>query len=532
MFRTVSRNAPGDASRSSSPCGALRTALAVGVCALLLAGCGSGDDDDAAPSDDVPTDGSPIGTPDDVPGGGSGENPGGTPGETPDGTPDESPDGTPGGNTDGTPAENPDGTPDETPDGTPDETPDETPDGTPDETPDGTPVETPDGTPDGNPDDTQAGTADEPFDGQRFAYVSGNTPTFDAGQFERFTLGEEIVPSGTQPAASSDIRVATDGGNFYQVGRFGLDSLTRFDPLDLETPVWQYSVNGEESGANPYDIVFASETKAYVIRYGSPLVWIVDPTADDEAGFKIGEIDLSAYDDDGVPETTGAAIVDGRLYVVMQRLENFLPLETGYVAVIDTETDTEIDTATDVEGLPGIALETRNPGSIAYLPESGDLLVVSQGNSFESPDVPGDPYTGGLELIDLETLETEILLDDGSADDNIGYTVDALVVSPEKGYVLTQAGFGSTTLRTFDPRTGLIVDESVAGLSGRDLSLVARGPEGRVWVGGNDHPFEDEGPGPGFALLDPASDEIVVERVSTQLNPSDIVFVDGPATAE
>ena len=382
----------------------------------------------------------------------------------------------------------------------------------------------------GDDDDAPAPTPEGMTGAGSFAFVSGNTPAFDAGQFERFTLGDEIVASGTQPASSSDIAVATDGTDFYQVGRSGIDSLTRYDPDDLETPIWQYSVNGEEVATNPQTIVFASATKAYVIRYDSPLVWVVDPSATDESAFLTGTIDLSAYDDVGTPNAVDAVIVGDRLYVALQRLggeDEFTPVQSGYVAVVDTATDTEIDTAPDADGLPGIELETRNPQSIAHLPDSGDLLVVSEGYSFATPDVAEDPYTGGLELVDLETLATDVLLDDGTREDNVGYVVGARVASPDKGYVLTQAGFGERTLRTFDPRTGLLVESGVAGLAGRDLSVLAVGPDGRLWIGGNDFPLEDDETmtGPGFVLIDPATDT-VVERVTTGFNPSGIVFVE------
>ena len=47
-----------------------------------------------------------------------------------------------------------------------------------------------------------------------YAFVSGATPTFDAGQIERLTIGETITSSGTYPATLSDIVVRTDAVSY------------------------------------------------------------------------------------------------------------------------------------------------------------------------------------------------------------------------------------------------------------------------------------------------------------------------------
>ena len=383
--------------------------------------------------------------------------------------------------------------------------------------------------------------APDPLDGTRYAFVSGSTPvTFDAGQIERFELrtatGDtedaelalEVVSTGTTVATGSDIRVATDERDLYQIGRFQIDSLTRYAPDDLDAPIWQYSVNGTETAANPYEVVFASETKAYVIRYGSPLVWIVDPSSSTEANFKIGEIDLSAYDTvDGVPNASDAILVNGRLFVLLQRLDEFAPVRDGYVAVIDTATDTEVDTGMGSDGLFGIALESSNPATLSYVEENEEIYVVGRGNIFGNADVAGDPYDGGVEVIDPVSFERDLLLDDGTAEDNDGFVADALVVSPDKGYVLYYTEFGVTTLRTFNPMTGLPAEDAVAGLENRDISVLAQDPDGRLWVGLS--VGADGTESPGFTVLDPRDDSVLIERVATEFNPNDIVFVDVPA---
>ncbi len=382
-------------------------------------------------------------------------------------------------------------------------------------------------------DGASGGTVTPPFagieDGDAFyAFASGATPSFDAGQIERLTVGDTIEPSGTTPATGSDIRVATDGTDLYEIGRLQLDSLTRFRADDLTTPVYQYSINGEETASNPYDIAFLNDERAYIARYGSPLVWVVNPSAETEAEFKLGELDLSAYDADGVPQAVNVAIVDDKLFVLMQRLTDFAPVQTGYVAVFDTATDQEIDTGMGLDGLLGIPLPVTNPEGMQYVESTDELLVTGRGNIFGNDDVAGDPYQGGVVSIDPTTYTVDPLVEDGTAADNDGFIAESLVVSDDTGYVLTYeivdpVSFDSeTALRRFDPRTGMIEEGVVAGLEGRDLGTLAVDPDGTLWVG-------ETGNAPGFILIDPATDSIVAERVTTEFNPNGLVFVPIPS---
>ena len=376
------------------------------------------------------------------------------------------------------------------------------------------------------------GGADGEAGTDTLAFVAGaiSVDGEGTGQIERLALGDgpdSIVSTGATEATGSDIRVATDGDDVYQIGRFQIDSLTRYTPDELRAPVWQYSVNGTESASNPYEVVFASDTKAYVIRYGSPFVWIIDPTAETEEDFKTGEIDLGAYDpNDGVPNMSGAVLVGERLFVLMQRLDEtqgFAPSLDGYVAVIDTASDEEIDTGRGEDGLPGIALETSNPEGLYHFEAANELHVVGRGNIFGNANVTADPYDGGLETVDLDTLETGLLFDDGTAEDNRGFLADSLVVSPDKGYALFYESFGVTTLHTFNPLTGAVSDDVVAGFEDVDISTLATAPDGLVWVG-----LPDE-TAPGFTLLDPSDDSVAIERVATEFDPLNVVFVTVPA---
>lgn len=367
-------------------------------------------------------------------------------------------------------------------------------------------------------DDTFLGAPEFP-EGPAFAFVAAAAPDFSAGQVERIVIDDVVMADGAFPATLSDIRVATDGTDVYQVGRFGIESITRFSPDDLETPIFQFST-AQGGSPNTQEIVFASETKAYVLQSSSPSILIVNPAATTEAEFITGSIDISDYDAEGEPDAIAGVIVDGRLFVLMQRLLGFAPFNMGAVAVFDTESDVELEIGLNFEGLNGIVLGTTNPEGLQYVEEFNELVVTSRGNLFsEFNEVPGDPYQGGLETIDADTFAVNLLLDDGTQESNDGFFNASLVTSAERGYVVTTGGFQNNTLRSFSPLTGLLDEGVVAGLEGMDLTTLANGPRGLVWVGVG-------GDTPGFYLLDPADNSIVGDLVATQFIPNDIVFLE------
>ncbi len=365
-----------------------------------------------------------------------------------------------------------------------------------------------------------------------FAFAA--TSAFPTGQIERISFADGYTVNGTYPATTNDIRVETFNNDLYQLGRFDLDSLTKFDVNDTSVVEYQYSLNGDESKTNPYDVVFASETKAYVIRYGSPKIIIIDPTAVDEASFIIGEIDTSAYDPDltdEVPEprASGGVIVGNQLFVLFERLSTtlFSPIEQGYVAVYDIETDTEVDTGKgEADQLMGIPLGSLNPGDIRFNEATGEVYVTGRGNIFvEFNMLPGDPYSGGLFAIDPTTYDLNQLLDDGDATTNtLGFIERTLVLNDEKGYVSFYASEAPAegsrnTLYTFNPSTG-IVGESVAALEGMQIATLDIGINGFLWVGISSQSA------PGFLRLDTTSDTVVGELIRTDFSPLNVEFID------
>ena len=107
-------------------------------------------------------------------------------------------------------------------------------------------------------------------------------------------LGERGTQLDLLPTTTTDWIIRSYGQYFYLIGRYYMDSLTKFSIEAPETPIYQESIlpEGLASG-NPHDMVFLNAGKAYIPMYETDKCWIVNP----QNGEKTGEIDLSAYDD-------------------------------------------------------------------------------------------------------------------------------------------------------------------------------------------------------------------------------------------
>lgn len=76
----------------------------------------------------------------------------------------------------------------------------------------------------------------------------------------------DSVTTPLNAGTTTDIAVDTYGDSAYVLGRYGFNTLTKYQGADL-SKVYQCSVNGADDDANPYQTLFISDTKAYLIRY-------------------------------------------------------------------------------------------------------------------------------------------------------------------------------------------------------------------------------------------------------------------------
>ena len=253
-------------------------------------------------------------------------------------------------------------------------------------------------------------------------------------------------------ATINDIRAAAIGQYYYIMEGEGLNRITCYDIISLDVKMWQYSAKDatEAGDIRPWALLPISENKAYLLRYGSSVAWIVNPLAAVEGDFKIGEIDLSAYDEgDGAPEMCCGVVVGEKAFIGLKRVDAAGVPQEAYVAVIDTATDTEIDT--EQSALGGIPMLTKNPVSMSYLEDTA-LIYVQASGDINQPD-----YSGGIESVNPDSYETAMVVDDGDAADHpYGYITAMAVKSEEDGFFIGAASATDNTLYHFDPLTGTV----------------------------------------------------------------------------
>ncbi len=295
-------------------------------------------------------------------------------------------------------------------------------------------------------------------------------------------------------------------GLIYVVNRFGGDNIQILDPEDNFSTVLQFTVG---TFSDPHDIFVVDNTKAYVTRYNTTDLWIVDPSN----GSNTGSIDLSGFSDaDGTPEMDQMVRVGNHLFVTVQRLDRATtwgPVGTSYVAVVDMEADTLVDTDSVTPGGQSIALVGSNPASdIRLHPWTGKLYVSCVGFWGISD--------GGIEVIDPVSFETEgFVITETAAGGDIN---DFVIVSENKGYAIVTDGDFYTVLISFDPSTGTKTGTLYAP-GDYVLNDVELSPDGELFVADRTPTL------PGIRIFDIGDDtQITTDPVGVGLPPFDIAF--------
>jgi hypothetical protein len=186
---------------------------------------------------------------------------------------------------------------------------------------------------------------------------------------------DTLEPSINVALAHDDVTVRWFDGRIWVLNRFGADNIMILDGSNYQL-IKQFSVRpGPNQLCNPHDLVFLDRCRVYLSCFEQASVYVLDPTAPlgDEI---VGSIDLSSLaDDDGLPESSHMALVDGLVYVAVERLDRstgWTVAPPSYVAVLDPTTDTLVDT---------IDLAEPNPvGPLVPVPGTADLIVAAGGD--------------------------------------------------------------------------------------------------------------------------------------------------------
>lgn len=372
------------------------------------------------------------------------------------------------------------------------------------------------------------------------ATASGDYQTSDIAVFSTDAQYSLTVKEGLFATTElTDIGISTFEDELYREGRYQANNLTKYSltgdmSADLQ---WQYSVLGDNSSANPYSLTFSSASQAYMTRYDSAEMWIVDPSVSNSGSsdFFLDVIDLSVYahaESGGTPRMSDALLVDDKLYVLLERLDSdFTAVEQSYLAVIDTTTNSEIDTTPgDPDDLNGIELPVRNAGNLSY--HDGTIYVSGRGDSsFGASDTA--KYTGGIATVNTTNYTTDLLIDDGDETSNpYGQFQRVEVVDADHGYFVGRESWGNDTLYHFNPSSSSLPESitQVSGLSDINIAdieaVTLSDPEARykellyvaIQAGSADET--------GRVEVVNVMDQSVLASFNLSFNPTDIEFMD------
>ena len=323
---------------------------------------------------------------------------------------------------------------------------------------------------------------------------SGNTAVYN---LETKTFTDNVLP------ISQDNLAKTDGKYLYILERSGSDAISKYDPSSISegSHIFQYSV-GEL--ANPHDIIF-SDSKAYLLLYGSDTIWVVNPGAVDETSFKIGEIDISKWADaDGSPEAHIGFMYDGMVYVILQMYDlTSYTAGTPVLLKIDPATDTIIDMDDTKNGIQGVNLIIKNIFMGSLLDNTLYLAGTTYGVSNE-----------GIMKVDLDDpvhSQKKILSEAALG----GIIAGVVVFTNDLGCIIVYDENYNMIPFYIDPLTGTPGSKLPVPDAGGGIVMVGN----YLYVGATEYS------NPGMYIVDPVKNETVGEMFPTELQPSSIVFI-------
>ena len=321
----------------------------------------------------------------------------------------------------------------------------------------------------------------------------------------------EIAPPRTPhpcvESLSSDPVARWAFGLIYVVNRFQADNIQILDPSNSFHTVRQFSVG---NGTNPQDIMVVSPTKAFVSLLNAPYMLVVNPSN----GTLTDSISLAQFaDGDGKPEAArmwsyGAG---ARIFVALQRLQDFAPTDTSYIAVIDGDADTVLDVDQNTPGVQAIKLLGTNPGSdLEWDATRHRLLVCTVGNY--------GVLDGGVEAIDPDTYED---LGYETTEAQLGAQLGDVAVSPTgKAYVTISDvdPNGGSRLVQYNRDTGAQIGAPLFSTENFALTDIEVNDLGELWA------CDRTLASPGLRVFSTATDTQLAGPITTGVPPADVLF--------
>ena len=202
--------------------------------------------------------------------------------------------------------------------------------------------------------------------------------------------------NAVEGVASIDGVLRSAGNRLFIINRFGADNITILDRATLGLEA-QLSTG---SGSNPQDVAVVGDS-LYVCTLGTGDVQVFDLTDTDAAP---ATIDVSALDEDGVPDCNSIALAGGLVFATFSLFDAEFASNGAVVAVIDPSDNTLTET---------FELSTPNPFGFLVGTEpgsgfGGDLLVATVDFNDENAGciqrIEVDPPAAGGCLVDNSDL--------------------------------------------------------------------------------------------------------------------------------
>jgi hypothetical protein len=280
------------------------------------------------------------------------------------------------------------------------------------------------------------------------AFVLGSdysTGTLSVVDLVRGTVQRDVAVLSGDPVAR------WHDGRLYVVNRYGYDNVQILDPAANYATALQFSVG---NGSNPQDVAFGAGHRLYVSRLGDPDLLI----ADGASGATLGRIGLARFADaDGNPEAAHLAVVGHLLFVALGRLVNFVPADTGLVAVVDLRADTLLDVDPAVPGIQAVRLHAANPSTdfVRYQADGATHLLIGCTGRWGALDggiedivVPADAESGGA-IVAAGLLATEAALG--------GDVTDVAAADAAHPYAVISDAASHTSLVAWAPASGQVI---------------------------------------------------------------------------
>lgn len=302
------------------------------------------------------------------------------------------------------------------------------------------------------------------------------------GRFKTFQTNSNVALPGEIPIHSDAV------SRYYLqkvfiVNRLGRDSIFVLNPNQFFLPEIQFSVG---QGTNAQDIAAISSTKAYVTRYNSRDLLVVNPSV----GLQTGIIPLGQFAEptsngitpDGLPEMSWMVSYQSKVYVTLQRLDRNDP--AGFLPPNASSLLVEIDTSSD--SITGVfTFRSRNPNCKPQIKTIfGDPHAI-----FCLPNRLGfiSRLDGAVEAFNLRTraFYPNFLLEETNAGGDI---VGAQIASETLGYANILTPSFEKKIISFNPSNGQVLNTilSIPASSGSVLTAFYLDPSGKLFVGNTD----------------------------------------------